>query len=69
MSAVQLLTLKLHTGGVASKPFIVAQVFIYDNGLIFSDIIREDMQHAKLKFLYKDSEIKSAKTLVNLDDL
>ena len=57
MSALQLFKLKLHTGGVASKPFKVASVFIYDDGLLLSDIIREDIQHAKPEFLYKASGI------------
>ena len=69
MSALHILKLKLHMGDVASKTFGVAPVFIYYNGLLVSDIIREDMQHAKLEFLYKDYYIKSAKTSGNIDAL
>ena len=61
--------LKLQRSGVASKAFWVAPVFIHGNGLLLSDIIIEDMQHAKPEFLYEDSDIKSAKTSVNLDSL
>ena len=61
--------LKLQRSGVASKAFRVAPVFIHGNGLLLSDIIIEDMQHAKPEFLYEDSDIKSAKTSVNLDAL
>ena len=66
MSALQLLKLKLHTGGVSSKPFRVAPVLIYDYGLLQSDIIREEMQHGKSEFLYEYSDIKSAKTSSNM---
>ena len=62
MWALQILKLKLHSGGVASNPFRLVPVFIYDNGLLLSDIIREDMQHVKPEFIYEDSDIKSAKT-------
>ena len=57
MSALQNFKLKLHTGGVASNKFRVELVFIHDNGLLLSDIIREDIQHAKPEFLYKASGI------------
>ena len=69
MLVLQLLKLKLHTGGVDSKPFRVAPVFIYDDRLLLSDIIREDMRHEKPEFLYKDSDIKSTKTSGNIDPL
>ena len=62
MPALHIFKLKLNTGGVASKPFRLVPVFIYDNGLLLSDIIREDMQHVKPEFIYEDSDIKSAKT-------
>ena len=47
----------------------MAPVFTYDNGLLMSDIIREEMQHAKPEFLYEDYETKSAKTSGNIDAL
>ena len=62
MPALHIFKLKLNTGGVASKPFRLVPVFIYDNGLLLSDIIREDMQHVKPEFIYEDSDIKSEKT-------
>ena len=69
MSALHILKLKLHIGYVASNPFRVAPVFIYYNGLLHSDIIRDKMQHAKPEFIYEDSYIKSAKTSGNIDAL
>ena len=69
MSALHLLKLKLKTSGVASNDFRVAPVFIYYSGSLMSDIIREEIQHAKPEFLYDDSDMKSANTSGNIDSL
>ena len=69
MLALHISKLKLYTGAVASNSFRVTTVFIYDDELLLSDIIREGMQYAEQEFLYEDSDIKSAKTSVNLDAL
>ena len=47
----------------------MAPFFIHDYGSLMSDIIREEMQHARPEFLYKDSEIKYAEISGNLDAL
>ena len=69
MLALHLLKLKLQTSGVDSNTFRVVPFFIYSCGLLLSDIIREEMQHVKPEFLYKDSYIKYANTSGNLDAL